>query len=119
MQRCSVWRASRRSPLRSRAEGLGTDRGCARQRVCLPLGSLIDLVARRADWKKTLAKIEADIAKISSKKLSNEKFVENAKPEVVEAEREKLAELEGQKASLLVALSRIAKPVEISVRLIK
>jgi len=76
--------------------------------VCLPLGSLIDLVAEKARLEKTLAKVEADIAKISSK-LSNEKFVENAKPEVVEAEREKLAELEGQKASLLVALSRIAE----------
>ncbi len=76
--------------------------------VCLPLGSLIDLVAEKGRLEKTLAKIEADIAKISSK-LSNEKFVENAKPEVVEAEREKLAELEGQKASLLVALSRIAE----------
>ena len=76
--------------------------------VCLPLGSLIDLAAEKARLEKTLAKVEADIAKISSK-LSNEKFVENAKPEVVEAEREKLAELEGQKASFLVALSRIAE----------
>ncbi|HZG31052.1 MAG TPA: valine--tRNA ligase, partial [Ensifer sp.] len=76
--------------------------------VCLPLGSLIDLVAERARLEKAFAKIEADIAKISSK-LSNEKFVENAKPEVVEAEREKLAELEGQQASLKVALSRIAE----------
>ncbi|MET3612424.1 valyl-tRNA synthetase [Rhizobium aquaticum] len=76
--------------------------------VCLPLGSLIDLVAEKARLEKALAKVEADIAKISSK-LSNEKFVENAKPELVEAEREKLAELEGQKASLLVALSRIAE----------
>ncbi|MCD2175278.1 valine--tRNA ligase [Rhizobium sp. C4] len=76
--------------------------------VCLPLGSLIDLAAEKARLEKTLAKVEADIAKIWSK-LSNEKFVENAKPEVVEAEREKLAELESQKASLLVALSRIAE----------
>jgi valyl-tRNA synthetase len=65
-------------------------------------------VAEKARLEKALAKVEADIAKISSK-LSNEKFVENAKPELVEAEREKLAELEGQKESLLVALSRIAE----------
>ncbi len=92
---------------RSRAEGLAQI-VVREATVCLPLGSLIDLVAEKGRLEKTLAKIEADIAKISSK-LSNEKFVENAKPEVVEAEREKLAELESQKASLLVALSRIAE----------
>jgi valyl-tRNA synthetase len=40
-------------------------------------------------------------------KLSNEKFVANANPEVVAAERERLEELTVQLASLKIALSRV------------
>ena len=54
----------------------------------------------------TLGKIEDDIGRIV-KKLDNEKFVANAKPEVVEAEREKLVELETQKAQVAQALARV------------
>jgi valyl-tRNA synthetase len=75
--------------------------------ACLPLGSLIDLGAEKARLEKALAKTQGEIDRIVSK-LSNEKFVANAKPELVEAEREKLAELEQQKASLLAALTRIS-----------
>ncbi|MNW01704.1 valyl-tRNA synthetase [compost metagenome] len=42
-------------------------------------------------------------------KLANEKFVANAKPELVEAERERLVELDLQKESLSVALTRVAE----------
>ncbi|MCY1305502.1 hypothetical protein D9M70_553100 [compost metagenome] len=42
-------------------------------------------------------------------KLANEKFVANAKPELVEAERERLVELDLQKDSLGVALTRVAE----------
>ena len=42
-------------------------------------------------------------------KLSNEKFVANANPDVVAAERERLGELEGQQASLKVALDRVSE----------
>ena len=76
--------------------------------ACLPLGNLIDLAAEKARLDKALAKVDGDIGKIAGK-LSNEKFVENAKPEVVEAEREKLAELETQKASLVTALKRVSE----------
>jgi valyl-tRNA synthetase len=75
--------------------------------ACLPLGSLIDLGAERARLEKALAKTQGEIDRIVAK-LSNEKFVANAKPELVEAEREKQAELEQQKASLLAALARIS-----------
>lgn len=75
--------------------------------ACLPLGSLIDLGAEKARLEKALAKTQGEIDRIVAK-LSNEKFVANAKPELVEAEREKLAELEQQKASLLAALTRIS-----------
>ncbi|MQY49425.1 valine--tRNA ligase [Rhizobiales bacterium RZME27] len=74
--------------------------------ACLPLGSLIDFAAERARIEKTLSKVDADIARAKGK-LSNEKFVANADPEVVAAERERLAELEIQRASLLTALQRL------------
>jgi valyl-tRNA synthetase len=76
--------------------------------VCLPLGSLIDLGAEKARLEKALAKTQGEIDRIAAK-LSNEKFVANAKPELVEAEREKQAELEQQKASLIAALARISE----------
>ncbi|SIQ81753.1 valyl-tRNA synthetase [Rhizobium sp. RU35A] len=74
--------------------------------ACLPLGSLIDLGAERARIEKALGKVDADIDR-GRKKLGNEKFVANADPEVVAAERERLAELEVQRASLATALQRI------------
>ena len=52
--------------------------------------------------------IEGRIQEVEGK-LSNEKFVANAKPEVVEAERERRAELEQQLASLAVALARVSE----------
>ncbi|MGG6893632.1 valine--tRNA ligase [Rhizobium sp. BR 315] len=76
--------------------------------VCLPLGSLIDLSAEKARLEKAIAKNEQEIARILGK-LSNEKFVANANPDVVAAERERLGELEGQQASLKVALARVSE----------
>ncbi|MGE6740232.1 valine--tRNA ligase [Allorhizobium pseudoryzae] len=74
--------------------------------ACLPLGSLIDLVAERARIEKSHAKTQAEIDR-AEKKLGNEKFVANADPEVVAAERERLAELLVLRASLETALKRI------------
>lgn len=76
--------------------------------VCLPLGALIDLAAEKQRLEKARAKVDAERDRILSK-LSNEKFVANAKPEVVEAERERLAELDLQKAALDTALARVAE----------
>jgi valyl-tRNA synthetase len=74
--------------------------------VCLPLGSLIDLQAEAARLQKELAKVTEEIARLH-KKLSNEKFVANAPEEVVEAEREKLAEYRDAQEKLSVALTRV------------
>ncbi|RWA59448.1 valine--tRNA ligase [Mesorhizobium sp.] len=74
--------------------------------VCLPLGSLIDLAAEAARLQKELAKVTEEIARLH-KKLSNEKFVANAPEEVVEAEREKLAEYREAQEKLSVALTRV------------
>lgn len=75
---------------------------------CLPLGNLIDLSAEKARLEKAISKVEVERERILSK-LANEKFVANAKPELVEAERERLVELDLQKDSLGVALARVAE----------
>jgi len=74
--------------------------------ACLPLGSLIDVGAERGRLQKAIAKVDQEMARIHGK-LGNEKFVANANPEVVVAERERLVELEIQRAALLVALARL------------
>jgi valyl-tRNA synthetase len=74
--------------------------------ICMPLGGLIDLAAEAARLQKELAKVTEEVARIH-KKLSNERFVANAAPEIVEAEREKLAEYLLTQERLVVALSRL------------
>ncbi len=76
--------------------------------ACLPLGSLIDLGAEKARIEKAVLKTEQEMDRIG-KKLSNERFVANADPQVVAAERERFAELEVQHASLQTALQRVAE----------
>ncbi len=74
--------------------------------LCLPLGDLIDIKAESERLEKALGKAKGDVSKLSAK-LSNEKFVANAKPEIVEAEREKLAEAEEAVGKLEAALARV------------
>jgi valyl-tRNA synthetase len=61
---------------------------------------------RRARLQKELAKTTEEIARLH-KKLSNEKFVANAPEEIVEAEREKLAEYRALQEKLGQALERL------------
>jgi valyl-tRNA synthetase len=74
--------------------------------ACLPLGALIDLAGEKARIEKAIAKVDQEMARIAGK-LNNEKFVANANPDVVAAERERYQELEVQKATLETALSRV------------
>lgn len=74
--------------------------------VCIPLGNLIDIAAEKSRLEKAIGKADAELERID-KKLSNEKFVANADPEVVAADRERKAELEVQIKSLRVALERV------------
>lgn len=99
------WRASRRFRSSMRAKG-AAQIVVGKATVCLALGSLIDLSAEKARLEKAIAKTEQEIARIAGK-LSDEKFVANANPDLVAAERERLGELEGQNARLKVALARI------------
>ncbi|MDZ7602187.1 MAG: hypothetical protein U1A06_12525, partial [Hoeflea sp.] len=76
--------------------------------ACLPLGDLIDLAAEKVRLEKALSKASEEAARIEGK-LANEKFVANAKPDVVAAEREKLAELQGQMDKLAEAIKRVSQ----------
>lgn len=74
---------------------------------CLPLGQLIDLETERARLVKDINKIEQDIEKISIK-LDNPKFIANAKPEIIEVERNRIIELRAAQKKISVALERLA-----------
>lgn len=56
--------------------------------IFIPLGGLIDLEVERQKIQKEISRLEGSLAGIEMK-LSNEKFVANAAPEVVEKERAK------------------------------
>ena len=79
--------------------------------ACLPLGALIDLDAEAARLRKEIGKVTEEIARLHTK-LANERFVANAKPELVEAERQKLADLRERQIKLDTALSRIRSAAE-------
>jgi len=72
--------------------------------LALPVAEFIDLTAERARLAKEIAGHASDIAHVM-KKLGNPAFVANAKEEVVEENRERLAESETAKAKLEHALS--------------
>jgi valyl-tRNA synthetase len=76
--------------------------------AALPLKGVIDLAAERARLDKEIAKADADIKRAEAK-LSNEKFVANAKEEVVEEEREKREAAVARKAKIHEALERLQK----------
>ncbi|NMM46156.1 valine--tRNA ligase [Rhodospirillaceae bacterium KN72] len=75
--------------------------------VGIPLAGVIDLAAERARLEKAIAKADGEIKKIAGK-LGNEKFVANAPEEVVQENRDRLAEEQAQRDKLAEALSRIA-----------
>jgi valyl-tRNA synthetase len=60
--------------------------------IFLPLSGLVDLAQEKVRLTKQLEKLEGELSGIQ-RKLANENFVNNAKPEVVEKEKEKLAEV--------------------------
>jgi valyl-tRNA synthetase len=74
--------------------------------AALSVAEHIDLAAELARLRKAMAGGEADVARVA-KKLANADFVARAKPEVVEAEREKLAEAEATLERLKAGLARL------------
>jgi valyl-tRNA synthetase len=63
--------------------------------VLIPLAGVVDLVALRGKLEKKLAKVEAEI-KHTAARLTNQKFVDKATPDVVQGARDALAESEKQ-----------------------
>jgi valyl-tRNA synthetase len=76
--------------------------------VCLPLAGVIDLAAEKTRLQKEAGKLEGEISKIE-KKLSNPAFVAKAPDEVVDGEREKVAESKEKLEKVQTALSRLAE----------
>jgi valyl-tRNA synthetase len=76
--------------------------------LLVPMAGLIDATAEIDRLGKVIKKNEGDIGKLRGK-LSNESFVKNAKPELVEADRAKLAELESQNEGLIKQLERVRR----------
>jgi valyl-tRNA synthetase len=74
--------------------------------LALPVAEFIDLAAERARLTKEIAGLAQDIER-TAKKLANPDFVARAPEEVVEENRERLAEAEAAKAKLESALSRL------------
>ena len=75
--------------------------------VYLPLEGLIDLDAERKRIGAELAKVQKELAR-SEGMLGNPKFVENANPEVVKKEQDRLGEWKDKRVQLeelLAALS--------------
>ncbi|MBV8682518.1 MAG: hypothetical protein JO111_06570, partial [Caulobacteraceae bacterium] len=73
----------------------------------LSVGALIDLVAERARLSKEIATRAADAEK-TAKKLANPDFVSRAPTEVVEENRERLAEAEAARERLSTMLERLS-----------
>ncbi|MGV9009763.1 valine--tRNA ligase [Brevundimonas sp.] len=74
--------------------------------AALSLAGLIDLEAERTRLNKEIAVFESDIGHFN-KKLGNPNFVARAAPEVVDEQREKLAEAEAGRVRLQAALARL------------
>jgi valyl-tRNA synthetase len=74
--------------------------------VLIPLAGVIDIDALRAKLEKDLAKAEKDVQSFRGR-LQNQKFVDQAPPEVVQGARETLAEAEKQVEILRDRLARL------------
>jgi valyl-tRNA synthetase len=74
--------------------------------LALPVAGHIDLKAERARLAKEVAALGADIDR-TAKKLANADFVARAPEEVVEENRERLAEAQAARTRLEAALGRL------------
>jgi valyl-tRNA synthetase len=74
--------------------------------LALPVAEFIDVAAERARLGKEVAALAVDIDR-TAKKLANPDFVARAPEEVVEENRDRLADAEAAKAKLEAALSRL------------
>jgi valyl-tRNA synthetase len=75
-------------------------------RALVPMAGLIDPQAEVTRLEKRIAKTHDEIKRATAK-LSNENFVRNAPPEVVEQERGRIKDFERTLASLDAQLTRV------------
>jgi len=74
--------------------------------MCLPLGELIDVAAEKTRLNKERDKVTLEAEKIRAR-LDNQKFIANARAEVIEEARTRLAEFEQRHVKLTQALDRL------------
>ena len=74
--------------------------------LALPVAEFIDIATERARLSKEVASLAADIDR-TAKKLANPDFVARAPEEVVDENRERLAEAEAARDKLQSALTRL------------
>jgi len=74
--------------------------------IALPVADVIDLAAEKARLEKAIAKAEGEVAKLD-KKLSNQGFLAKAPEEVVQENRDRLAEEMAARGKLSDALARL------------
>jgi valyl-tRNA synthetase len=74
--------------------------------VLIPLAGVIDIDALRAKLEKDLAKAEKDVQSFQGR-LQNQKFVDQAPPEIVQGARDTLAEAQKQVEILCDRLARL------------
>ena len=75
--------------------------------VSMPLAGIIDMDAERARLEKERARTMQDIGKIEAK-LANEQFMAKAKEEVIEEQRQRLADASALRDKLDAALARLS-----------
>jgi valyl-tRNA synthetase len=75
--------------------------------LVIPLAGIIDLAQERQRLEKEHGKIGEEIAKVE-RKLGNADFIARAKPEIVEENRDRLAQQQGERDRLEAALARLA-----------
>ncbi|MEZ5324545.1 MAG: valine--tRNA ligase [Verrucomicrobiales bacterium] len=74
--------------------------------VHMPLDGLIDVEAETKRLNKELAKVEQEMDK-TTRMLSNEKFIANAKPEIVDEHKKRLADFRARKGQLAAMLENL------------
>ncbi|HVJ43122.1 MAG TPA: valine--tRNA ligase [Dongiaceae bacterium] len=104
---CRLARAASVKPLSGEAPKGAAQIVIDEATVLMPLGGVIDVAQETARLKKEYDKAAAEADKLA-KKLGNEQFVAKAKPEVVEEQRQRLAEMEQARSKLQLAMDRLA-----------
>ena len=99
-------RASGVDPLEGDPPARSAQLGLDEAVIVLPLAGLIDMDAERARLQREQSKAAAEADKVRAK-LGRPDFVERAKPEIVEENRERLRSFEADIARLSAALQRI------------